>query len=498
MKKSFILSALLTLHLFVHAQVGIGTKIPEPSAMLEVKATNKGILIPRMTMSQRNAIKSPANSLMIYQTDNNPGYYYYASNSWTRIANGNSSGATSNTFTAPLSLNGTTVSIPQANASTNGFLSAADWNKFNNVAPGTSVGDMLYWNGTGWVKLAAGQNGQPLVFCNGLPTWGGCLAVLTTSAVSDITGSTATFGGIITNDGGTAVTERGVVWSNAANPTVDLPTKKVFGTGSGSFSGTLTGLDKLTTYYVRSYATNSAGTVYGNEISFTTLDVDIATGLVAYYPFNGNANDESGNGNNGTVYGATLTNDRFGKTNSAYNFTNQVLTYISGSCNSFPSGNQSRSISFWVEAQNLGTGPSHQILGYGGNSCGNSFIMNFENPDIGPNYLGRYEVQGHCQAFRTHTYYPESMNNKWHHILITFDGGILRFYNDGLLVLTSNSVSLNTYVTNKIFTFGLEVDTNGDVPYTRDGIPGLEGKLDDIRIYNRALTQSEITYLATH
>jgi hypothetical protein len=315
MKKFFSILLFLIGTSHIQAQVGIGTKTPHASAMLEVTATNKGILIPRMTLTQRNAIKSPANSLMIYQTDNTPGYYYYASNSWTRIANGNSSGGASNTFTAPLTLTGTTVSIPQANATINGFLSAADWNKFNNVAPGTTVGDMLYWNGTGWVKLAAGKNGQPLVFCNGLPTWGGCPAILTTSVVSEITATAATCGGEISDDGGTSIKDKGIVWSTSPNPTVALATKRSFGAGAGSFSGTIIGLDKLTTYYVRSYATNTAGTVYGNEISFTTIDVDVTTGLVAYYPFNGNANDESGNGNNGTVNGATLTSDRFGNTN---------------------------------------------------------------------------------------------------------------------------------------------------------------------------------------
>jgi uncharacterized protein (TIGR02145 family) len=132
MKKTCLLLLGNFFTIFSFAQVGIGTKTPHASAMLEVTATNKGILIPRMTQAQRNAIKSPSNSLMIYQTDNTTGYYYYASGSWIKIATGNNSGVSSNTYSAPLTLNGTTVSIPQANTSTNGFLSAADWNNFNN------------------------------------------------------------------------------------------------------------------------------------------------------------------------------------------------------------------------------------------------------------------------------------------------------------------------------------------------------------------------------
>jgi uncharacterized protein (TIGR02145 family) len=133
MKKALLL--LLTAFSFqlIQAQVGIGTKTPDPSAMLEVKATNRGVLIPRLTLIQRNAIKSPANSLLIYQTDNTPGYYYFASGVWTRLATGTGSGSgPSYTFGSPLLLTGTDVTIPQAGASSNGFLSSVDWTTFNN------------------------------------------------------------------------------------------------------------------------------------------------------------------------------------------------------------------------------------------------------------------------------------------------------------------------------------------------------------------------------
>jgi hypothetical protein len=498
MKKTFILSALLTVNLFVIAQVGIGTKTPEPSAMLEVKATNKGILIPRMTLTQRNAIKSPANSLMIYQTDNTPGYYYYASNSWTRIANGNSSGGASNTFTAPLTLTGTTVSIPQANATNNGFLSAADWNKFNNVAPGTTVGDMLYWNGTGWVKLAAGKNGQPLVFCNGLPTWGGCPAILTTSVVSEITATAATCGGEISDDGGTSIKDKGIVWSTSPNPTVALATKRSFGAGAGSFSGAITGLDKLTTYFVRSYATNTAGTVYGNEISFTTIDVDVTTGLVAYYPFNGNANDESGNGNHGTVNGAILTNDRFGNTQNAFQFSGSTITpsYIIGDCSSFPTAE--RTVSLWFYANDIGTGNAGRALwGYGGLTCGESWLQNIDNFGNGGNI---YEVQGHCTNQQVLYNYGENHpNGNWIHWLITTDPSTgTNFYLNGVKVKTDATFINQTYVTGKKFVFGSYISNDGNNYLWDENCNPYNGKLDDIRIYNRALTPSEITYLATH
>jgi hypothetical protein len=94
-----------------------------------------------------------------------------------------------------------------------------------------------------------------------------------TTTASSITYTTATSGGDITSDGGSAVTARGIVWGTAPNPTTDLTTKTTDGTGTGTFTSSLTGLTTATLYYVRSYATNAIGTVYGTETSFTTLAV---------------------------------------------------------------------------------------------------------------------------------------------------------------------------------------------------------------------------------
>lgn len=93
---------------------------------------------------------------------------------------------------------------------------------------------------------------------------------LTTTPVSNITGYGAISGGDIFSDGGDKVTTSGIVWGTAPNPTTDLLTKTRGGTGIGSFIHNIIGLLGSTTYYVRAYATNSAGTAYGNEYSFTT------------------------------------------------------------------------------------------------------------------------------------------------------------------------------------------------------------------------------------
>ena len=95
------------------------------------------------------------------------------------------------------------------------------------------------------------------------------IPVLITTTISSITTTTASSGGYITSDGGAGVTARGVCWSTSLNPTV-ANSKTTDGTGAGIFTSSITGLTQATVYHVRAYATNSVGTAYGSDISFTT------------------------------------------------------------------------------------------------------------------------------------------------------------------------------------------------------------------------------------
>ncbi|HRZ42859.1 MAG TPA: FISUMP domain-containing protein [Bacteroidales bacterium] len=113
---------------------------------------------------------------------------------------------------------------------------------------------------------------------------------MSTDTVSNISQHTASSGGNITSDGGATITSRGVCWSTSPSPDINDDTTSN-GTGTGSFTSNITGLNPSTTYYVRAYAVNSAGTAYGNQVDFTTSDLTTGTpcpGMPTMTDYNGN------------------------------------------------------------------------------------------------------------------------------------------------------------------------------------------------------------------
>ncbi len=180
----------------------------------------------------------------------------------------------------------------------NGIVSLA-WTSLTGAnigSPGDSIILNFIYNGTantplnfstGCVITTTTSVNIPVSYFNGmviapLPT---CTPSVTTEAISAITANTASGGGTVTSDGGFQVTERGVCWSTSANPTLaDSHTSD--GSGLGAFTSAITGLTANTTYHVRSYATNSCGTSYGEDIAFTTacdilLPVSVTIGASA-------------------------------------------------------------------------------------------------------------------------------------------------------------------------------------------------------------------------
>jgi hypothetical protein len=196
-------------------------------------------------------------------------------------------------------------------------------------------------------------------------------------------------------------------------------------------------------------------------------------GLVGYWPFNGNANDESGNANNGTVNGATLTTDRFGVANKAYSFDGvddhiRVVNFNLQATNNF-------SVSLWVNI--IPSGNYQVFLSKGPKIPGHFEIYSF----AGTNRLS-WNTFDMCQNIESNF---SIFNQVQHHIVIVQSNDIIKFYVDnapqGQFPCTGNLQN----VINDL-TFGKVDDL---FPYFTNG------KLDDIGIWNRALTSQEINDL---
>jgi hypothetical protein len=135
------------------------------------------------------------------------------------------------------------------------------------------AGDIIYNNGTNWELLTRGTNGQTLRLDNGMPKWGEpgyALPMVTTNPATDVLQTVATSGGNVIATGYSDITARGICWSTAPNPTTS-DNKTTEPVGIGNYFSKLTNLVANTTYYARAYATNAAGTAYGNQVTFKTF-----------------------------------------------------------------------------------------------------------------------------------------------------------------------------------------------------------------------------------
>jgi len=240
------------------------------------------------------------------------------------------------------------------------------------LTPGTIAGQMQYWDGSAWVNIAPGINlpgnqAQTLCLCKGIPTWGPCpadIAAITSAIVTSVLATTATCGGTVTNDGGATVTARGVCWSTSAHPTI-ANSKTSNSTGTGVFTSNLTGLTAATTYYVRAYATNSAGTSYGSEVSFTTQSGKIlmltftATSIKAY----------------GANVGGNITNDGGSPVTERgvlYSTTPNVLQNLA-TATKLSNGTGTGSFSIDLSVNNLTRNTKYYVVVYAINSVGTSY-----------------------------------------------------------------------------------------------------------------------------
>ncbi len=208
----------------------------------------------------------------------------------------------------------------------------------------------------------------------------------------------------------------------------------------------------------------------------------LTNGLVAYYPFSGNANDTSGNGNNGTVQGATLTTDRFGNANQAYLFSG--TSYVTASLSSTRFGTNFTA-SVWFNADDINNSwPT--LLEEVGNTA---FVMGIAGQTSGGSIGNLYAFATHAQPNKDWELLPlfQPSLNKYYQAVVVRAGTNVMMYWNGTLGAT-NQVVNPTVEPGNTFYIGCSGD-NLSSDYVFHGV------IDDIRIYNRALSSNEVAQL---
>ncbi len=217
-------------------------------------------------------------------------------------------------------------------------------------------------------------------------------------------------------------------------------------------------------------------------------------GLVGYYPFNGNARDESpAYDNHGVVNGPALTTDRKGNENSAYSFngTNDHISIADNNATDFEA-DQDFTISVWVSVKNPQADPSATIFDIirkwdGYNSNGYPYSISYVNENASqPNrfLIVRYDGEL-CQNIPTMYSTPVTDYEGWHHLVMIKEGSRMKFYlNNELVADIEDTSSCNT--SNNIH---ITIGSRGQL------VRFFTGKIDDIRFYNRAVSPSEVDVL---
>jgi len=297
---------------------GIGTLTPNASSLLDITSTTKGILIPRMTLTQRNAIVTPAIGLMIYQTNSTPGFYYYSGSAWIAVSAKGAS-RTLNNLTAPTAVN--VDLLPATTNTLNLGSSTLNWKNIyaagsyyigsSRVLDVTGVNTFIGVTGntqnTGFANTAVGYNA---LFSNTSGSFNtangyGALAFNRDGSYNTANGSDALYSNITgklnTADGDSALYSNTIGQNNTA-------------TGENALHSNTTGVsntaDGQGTLYYNTIGQNNTANGYRALYFDTSGGYNTANGQVALY--------SNTNGDNNTASGAgALYNNTTGRLNAA-------------------------------------------------------------------------------------------------------------------------------------------------------------------------------------
>ena len=369
-----------------------------------------------------------------------------------------------------------TSASPTVALSTKTTDGAAD-GTFSSSITGLSPGTLYYVRSYATNSVGTSY-GEQISFNSATP-----LTLAATTAASSIANTTATSGGDISSDGGSAVTARGIVWGTTTNPTTALTTKTTDGTGTGTFTSSLTGLTPATTYYVRSYATNAIGTVYGAEISFTTATNGLLLNLDAANPssYSGTGitwNDLSGNNNHGTLLANNSGSLPVFQNGSLYFDGSTSYSYVSIASSVIPNSG-SWTLSTWAKSPSGGfseminTRDASSITGFLLTSRGNGIRTQLNNPGV--------------QQFEPNSN-STTMDNTWHLITITVDvsSNQMKWYVDDNLVNTID-FSAGSLTGQGNFVIGW------DYAWNAGGAEYFRGNISTVTVYNFVLSSSDIS-----
>jgi hypothetical protein len=216
---------------------------------------------------------------------------------------------------------------------------------------------------------------------------------------------------------------------------------------------------------------------------FSSLNfAQTASGLIGYWPFSGNTNDLSGYNDNGSIHNVTLTTDRFGNANSAYYFSGNA--YISCGTN-IPQVYNQMTISVWIKTNTTTNTTSYIVGKYGWTSVAKGYNVMVQNTSF------LFSFRDGNNDFSTINSVSGIYNdNKWHHILGTVNNSLYSLWIDGVKLGTYNN-GHQTVDLSQAYTFYIGNIFNGSSDWNEYFI----GSIDDIRLYNRALTDTEIIAL---